>query len=94
LRKINASVLRDWSPETNRRCKFYPGDLAKINYRESHQSGLANKYAGQWGKIIAVSSGAPGKVRGRYTRQFTRYYVEMIDGEIIGTDSSYLTAVD
>ena len=93
MKTIKANVLREWNPKANPGCKFYPQDFVKINHINRWQSKLANSYAGRIGKVIAVSSGAPGFVRGDSysTRQFTRYYVEMHDGEIIGTHSHYLT---
>ena len=94
MKTIKADVLYNWDHVANKGCKFLPKDLVKINHIPSYQSQLANSYAGQIGTVIAVSSGAPGLIRGDYRRQFTRYYVEMQDGEIIGTHSHYLTKAE
>lgn len=52
------------------------------------------KYNNHTGKVIAVSCTPDGKIRGipanGYARQFTRYYVEFPNGDVIGYHSHHL----
>jgi len=65
---------------------------------KSYHSRPIVEHAGQEGNVLAVSCTPDGKTRGRpangYTeRQFTRYYVQFNDGNIIGIHSHCLDKV-
>ena len=53
------------------------------------------KYSGQRGKVVAVSCAKDGNIRGRsvtgfFNRQYTRYYVEFVNGQCVGYHSHHL----
>ena len=93
MKKIKADVMYEWNHGRNPGCNFYPGDRAKVAYKYSWNSNVTNRYVNKEGIVIAVSSGSPGLVRGRESRQFTRYYLHMPDGEIISSHAHVLTKV-
>ena len=65
---INAEVLWDW--KHIERCKFYPGDKAKVNLDEIfNKHNISNpllNHDGQVGTIVAVTCAPNGTIRGSY----------------------------
>jgi hypothetical protein len=68
----------------------------KIRAGSSYVSHKKQRRAAQIGRVIAVSCLPDGRIRnnefrtGQATRMFTRYYVQFMDGEILGYDSHHL----
>lgn len=63
----------------------------------SHVSKKKQRRVAQVGRVIAVSCLRDGRIRSndwgddaQPTRQFTRYYIQFRDGEILGYDSHHL----
>ena len=70
----------------------------KVRVTKTYHSKPIVEHAGQDGNVLAVSCTPDGKIRGRpahgYTdRQYTRYYVQFNDGNIIGIHSHCLDKV-
>lgn len=67
-----------------------------ISPGSSYVSGKKQRRVAQVGKVIAVSCLPDGRIRsnnwrqGQSVRMFTRYYVQFVDGEIMGFDSHHL----
>lgn len=94
MKSIRADVLTNWNRKRNPGCRFYPGDKARLRYKAPYNSELANSYFEQVGTVIAVSSARPGYVRDAEKRRtYTKYYLNMGDGEIIGVLSGTLEKV-
>ena len=93
-KNIKAKVLWQWNEQTNPGCKYLPGTRVRITASHINNVKLSEKIdSKEVGTIIAVSSGSPGKIRGTYKRQFTRYYVEFDDGQVFGEHSHFMVPV-
>ena len=91
IKDIKANILTKWDRSTNPNCKFIPGDvvtLAHISNLNDSMRICARK--GDSGTVVAVSSGAPGLIRGAWNRQFTRYFIQFEDGYTVGIQSQNL----
>jgi hypothetical protein len=97
---IKANTISDWSDS---RAKFRPNELVRVNvgyivdnpdYTRSYRS-----HNGQVGVVIAASAASDGRMRGinlnsrtgwRNRRQYTKYYVEFENGDVVGYHSHHL----
>jgi hypothetical protein len=97
MKKISACVLKNWTSRSNPRCKFYPGDRASC-YLLPDGSKVQYKYKGRVGTVIAVTCTPDGLIRGQApngitNRQYTRYYLQFPDKEIVAYESCYLAPI-
>jgi len=93
LSDIKADILTKWDRKRNTNCKFLPGDKVHMKYCYGSESKLIKERRGTDGQIVAVSSAAPGLIRGHWSRAYTRYYVQFEDGYIAGILSGALVPV-
>ena len=93
---ITAQVITNWSPRTNRNCKFAPGDLVKVSPAAVRraENGRYSKYASKPGIVIAASSRDGSTMRGD-SRMYTRYFVAFpdLDNKVVGLHSHYLRSI-
>jgi hypothetical protein len=95
---IRASVLTDWSPSSNRNCKFTPGQRVAVKFStRNSEGGRYTKYVGQRGRVIAASTfdGEHMRSPDGVSRQFTRYFVSFpkMKNKVVGLHSHYLRPV-
>ena len=93
LSDIKADILTKWDRKHNTNCKFLPGDKVNMKHIYGYESSLIKERRGSDGVIVAVSSGAPGLIRGHWSRCYTRYFVQFEDGYIAGILSGSLVPV-
>ena len=87
---IRAKHLTSWN---HHRCKFLPGDKAIVNESVRTGSYFANtikRREGHTGTVVAVSCTKSGMIRENGDRQYTQYYIQFDDKNIVGIHSHAL----
>ena len=108
VEEIKANVKTEW---THGRHKFKPQSYAEVSGRvcprewvgtdgvvrqgRGYVSQVMQRRVGQVGRVVAVSCGIGGKVRGPSLtgfcdRMYTKYYLQFRDGSIFGYHSHHL----
>ena len=84
--KITANVMTRWNRESNRNCKFLPGDRVTINSKKS-SSTKDRTLHGARGEIVAVTT-VDGMRMNSENRKTTHYYV--LNSNTLNRFASYM----